>query len=60
MLDKLPAYWRGLLDIEESEKMLSEADRADFTARLSSGPPIRVELVHLSQDSKGAQKGDAT
>jgi hypothetical protein len=45
---------------QQSEKVLREADRAEFTARLSSGPPIRLELEHLSQDLKGAQKGDAT
>jgi hypothetical protein len=51
---------QGSFSSEEIAKILGEADRVEFTARLSSGPPIRVELEHLSQDGKGADKGDAT
>jgi hypothetical protein len=53
-------HMRGGIDTtEESKKVLREADSVVFTARLSSGPPIKVELERPSQDAKGAPKADA-
>jgi hypothetical protein len=52
---------RGSLDEEESAKiLLGEVDSVVFTARLSTGRNITVELARLSQDSKGVAKGDTT
>jgi hypothetical protein len=47
------------LSEQETEEVLKEADSVQFTARLSTGRDIKVELVRLSQDPKRIQKGDA-
>ena len=48
------------LEKQEAEKVLSEADRAEFTGRLSTRQVIRVELEHVAQGSAEAQEGAAS
>ena len=48
------------LEKDAAQKVLAEADSVEFTARLSTGSPIKLELARLAQGPKGAQKGEAT